>query len=174
MYWLPKMHKTPAGARLIVASYYCILPLSDTISKIFIMVFNTVESFHNKSFFYSACKKFWLCKNYFPIGAKLNKINVKKKAKYISTFDFSTLHTTILHKLLLKVLSEIINFVFKSKVKKRIGLSKTFIYWTSKGSGRRYFTNQNLVNAISFLINKYFVNLTWFLNKILVCELILT
>ena len=169
------MHKTPVGARFIVTSYYCSTnPLSDTISKIFIMVFNNVESSRNKSFFYSGCKKFWAVQNYFPIGTKLNKINVKKKAKSISAFDFSTLHTTILHKLLLKVLSEIINFVFKSKVRKRIGFSKTFIYWTSKGAGRRYFTKQNLVNAISFLINKYFVNLTRFLNKILVYVLVLT
>ena len=51
-----------------------------------------------------------------------------KKAKSISTFDFSTLYTTILHKLLLKVLSEIINFVFKPKVIKRIGFSKTVMY----------------------------------------------
>ena len=138
------------------------------------MVFNAVESFHNISFFYSGCKKFWVVQNYFPIGTKLNKINVKKKVRSISTFDFSTLHTTILHKLLLKVLSEIINFVFKSNVRKRIGFSKTFIYWTSKGAGRRYFTKQSLVNTISFLINKYFVNLTWFLNKILVYELVLT
>ena len=138
------------------------------------MLFNTVESFHNKSFFYSGWMKFWVVQNYFPIGTKLNKINIKKKAKSISTFNFSTLHTTILHKLLLKVLSEIINFVFKSNVKKRIGFSKTIIYWTSKDAGRRYFTKQNLVNAISFLINKYFVNLTWFLIKILIYELILT
>ena len=92
------------------------------------MVFNAVESFHNKNLFYSGYKKLWAVQNYFPIGTKLNKINVKKKAKSISTFDFSTLHTTILHKLLLKVFSEIINFVFKSKVRKRIGFSKTFIY----------------------------------------------
>ena len=101
------------------------------------MVFNTVESFHNKSLFYSGCKKFWVVQSYFPIGTKLNKINVKEKAKSISTFDFSTLHTIILHKLLLKVLPEIINFVFKSKVRKRTGFSKTFIYWTSKGAGTR-------------------------------------
>ena len=147
MYWLPKMHKTPVGARFIVASYYCSTnPLSDTISQIFIMIFNTVESFHNKSFFYSGCKKFWVVQNYFPIGTKLNKINVKKKAKSISTFNFSNLHTTILHKLLLKVLSEIINFVFKSKVRKGISFSKTFIYWTSKGAGRRYFIRYWYIN----------------------------
>ena len=92
MHWLPKIHKTPSGARFILVSYYCSTnPLSDIISKIFKMVFNTPESFHNKSFFYSCCKIFWAVQNYFPIGTKLNKINVKKKAKSISTFDFSAL-----------------------------------------------------------------------------------
>ena len=81
MYLLPKIHKTPVGATFVVASYYCSTnPLSDTISKIFIMVFNTVESFYNKSFFYSGCKKFWVVQNSFLIGTKLNKINVNKKS----------------------------------------------------------------------------------------------
>ena len=52
MYWLPKIHKAPVGARFIVATYYCSTnPLPDTISKNFKMIFNTVESFHNKGFF---------------------------------------------------------------------------------------------------------------------------
>ena len=80
-HWLPKMHNTPVGATFIVAPYYCSTnPLSDVISKVFIMAFNTVESFHNKSFFYSGCKKFWVVQNSFLIGTKLNKINVNKKS----------------------------------------------------------------------------------------------
>ena len=104
----------------------------------------------------------------------LNKINVKKK--YISTFECSTLYTTILHKFLLKVSSEFIKFFFKSKVRKCIGFSKTSIYWTSKGAGRRHFTKKTLVNAISFFTNKCFVTLmeTRFLNKILAYQSILT
>ena len=58
MYWLPKIHKTPVGARFIVPSYYCSTnPFSDTISKNVKMIFNTVESFHKKGFFYLGCKK---------------------------------------------------------------------------------------------------------------------
>ena len=41
-----------------------------------------------------------------------------------------------------KVLSEVFNFVLKSKARKRIGFPKTSIYWTSKGAGRRFFTKQ--------------------------------
>ena len=39
---------------------------------------------------------------------------------------------------------------------KHIDFSKTYIYWISKGSGRKYFTKQTLVSAMSFLINKSF------------------
>ena len=48
--------------------------------------------------------------NYFPMASKLNKANVKKIAKSISTFDFSTLYTTIPHKPLQQVLLEVINW----------------------------------------------------------------
>ena len=115
MYWIPKMYKTPIGARFIAASKNCcIKPLSDTIAKIFNMIFSTVESFQSKSFIYLGCKKFWIVKSPFPIVTKLNKINIRKKAKSIPTFDFSTLYTTIPLELLIKLLSEVINFVFKS------------------------------------------------------------
>ena len=147
MYGLPKMHKTSIGPRFIVASNYCSKkPLSDTTSKLFKIIFNTVESFHHQSFFHSGCEKFWVKQSSFPIATKLININVKKKAQSILAFEFSILYATIPHKLLLKVLSKVINFLFKSKVRKRIGFSKTYIYWTSKGAGRRYFTKQTLVN----------------------------
>jgi len=113
--------------------------------------------FHNKGTYYSSFKKFWVVENSYPIIEKLNVINTRRKAKGISTYDFSTLYTTILHNLLIKVLSEIIRFVFKSKVRSKIGFSAASIYWTSKGSGRRYFTEKTLIDAVTFLIkNCYF------------------
>ena len=85
MYWLSKTHKPPAGARFIVTSYYCSTnPLSDTMSQNFKMIFNTVESFHKKDFFYLGYKKFWVVQNSFPIPTMLNKINVKKKFQLLS------------------------------------------------------------------------------------------
>ena len=159
MYWLPKMRKTRIGSRFIVASKNCnTKPLSDTIPKIFNLIFNIVESFRNKSFFYQGCKKFWDVQNYFPIVTNLIKISVNKKAGSISAFEFSTLYTTASHKLLLKMLSEVIISVFKSKVRKRTDFSKTSVI--SKGAGRRYFLKQTLANATSFLINKCFF--AWF------------
>ena len=44
--------------------------------------------------------------------------------------------------------------VFKSKIRNRTGFSKTSVYWASIGRGRRYFTRQTVIDAISFLIAK--------------------
>ena len=130
------MHKPPFGARFTVASRNgSPKPLSDMIFKVLKMVFNHVEGFHRKRLFYTCFKKFWVVENSFPI-------NAKKIAKSISTFDFATLYTTIPHNLLIKFLSEVINFAFKSKTRNNIGFSKKLIYRTSKGCGNRYLSSQ--------------------------------
>ena len=99
MYWMPKLHKNPIGSRFIIASKKCSTkPLSTVISRVFKMIFAHVESFHKKSHFYSSFKKFWVVQNSFPVLKKLDQINMKKNAKSLYTFDFSTLYTTIPHK----------------------------------------------------------------------------
>ena len=121
------------------------------------MTFNTVESFHKKGFFYLSCKKFWVVQNSFPIATMLKKKSMSRKI--LSIFECSTFYTTTLDKRLIKVLSEVIGFIFKYKVIQHIGTSKTSICWTFKGFGRRYLAKQTLVNGISFLKNKCFVTL---------------
>ena len=145
---------------LIFLSCINISLISNTIYKILEMILNPVESFQNESFFYSCFKKFGFVQNPFLIVPTLNKINIKKKAKFILAFDFNTFCSTIPHKLLIKELSEVINFIFKLKFKKHIGFFKTSVYWTSKGVGRRYFTKQTLFNAKSILINKCFFTIS--------------
>ena len=96
MYWTPKMHKKPSGARFIVASSKCSTkPLSKTISHIYKLIFEQVQNFNLKSKFYTSINCFWVVKNSFPVIEKLDKINKRKGDKYISTFDFSTLYTRI-------------------------------------------------------------------------------
>ena len=161
------MQKAPISARFIVALKSCSTkPLYDVISKVFKMIFNRTEIFDRRSLFYTCFKKFWVVENSFPIVTKMNKRDTKKKPKSISTFCFTTLLTTIPHNQPTKVLSEIINFVFKSKTRSRIGFSKTSIYWASKGSGRRFFTRQILIDAISFSSQNFILpSETWYSNK---------
>ena len=63
-----------------------------------------------------------------PIIKKLDKINNKMKAMNISTFDFSTLYTTLPHTDLVKALSEIIDFVFKGGRKTLTSVNKYSAY----------------------------------------------
>ena len=163
------MHKKPIGCRFIIASKNCSTkPLTKVISFVFKMIFNTIISFHNKSLFYSRLNKFWVVQNSFPVTEKLDKINNKNNAKSISTFDFSTLYTKIPHDLLIQVLSEVIDFVFKGSVRNRIGFSEKSVYWTNKGVDKRFFTKDTLKAAVVHLISKcYFViGNTVFIQKI--------
>ena len=81
--------------------------------------------FFIKARFIEVTKNSGLClENSFPVIEELNIINTRKRA----TYDFSALYTTIPSILLIKVLSEIIHFVFISRVRSKIGFLATSIY----------------------------------------------
>ena len=98
MYWMPKIHKNPVGFRFIVASANCSSkPLSKAISSIFKLIYNQTEHFHRQAKFLSNYNKFWVLDNVTPITDIIKKVNSKSNAKTISTYDFSTLYTTLPH-----------------------------------------------------------------------------
>ena len=51
-------------------------------------------------------------------------INRKKKAKFIATYDFITLYTTLPHDKLIKRLCNVIDFVFEVRNRTQISISK--------------------------------------------------
>ena len=161
MYWMPKMHYTPSRARFIVASSKCSSkPLSQAVSMVFKLLFHQVQSFHAKSMFYINFNRFWVIENSSPIIEKLNKINIKKKAKDISTYDFSTLYTKLQHCDLVKVLKEIIDFCHKgggNKVdgnRKYISFSSGEAYWCKKRHGKMCFSMAELKALTDHLITE--------------------
>ena len=66
-------------------------------------------------------QKFCQTEKSFSIVTKLNKLNTIKKVKSFPRFDFNTLYATILHNFPIKVLSEVMSFIFKSKPRSRLG-----------------------------------------------------
>ena len=153
MYWIPKMHKKPTGKRFIVASSKCSTkPLAKVISKIFKLIFNQINNFHDKSTFYNNYKRFWVVQNSEPVINKLNKINKKQNGKCISTYDFSTLYTKIEHKNLIDVLCTLIDFVFNGGGKKYLDFSKTNIFWSNSKKGKMHFSRNSLKFGIKYLI----------------------
>ena len=158
MYWTPKMHKTPSGNRFIIASKHCSTkPLSKAVSGAFKLIFNQVERFHSNAKFFSNYNKFWVLQNADPIISTLKNINRKKKAKSISTYDFSTLYTKLPHDKLISQLSKVIDLVYKGGDKKFICVgNNNKAYWSKTKRGVS-FSKGSLKTAVSHLIgNCYF------------------
>ena len=146
MYWMPKLHKDPIGARFIIASKFsCNKPLSKVLALVYQMIFGQVQSFHNKSKFYTGFNLFWVVQNSRPIIDMLDKINKKKAAKSISTFDFSTLYTKITHEDLINKLNEIIDLAFKGGNNKYIQDNNNKAWWTNKKISKNIFFTSNIL-----------------------------
>ena len=153
MYWIPKMHKNPMGHRFIVASKVCCTKkISKSVSNVFKLVYGQVESFHRKAKFNSNYKKFWVLQNVDPVIDILKKINKRKNAKSISTYDFSTLYTKIPHDDLIDRLSKVISFVFEGGDAKYVNISDRGIASWSKNKGKKFFSKSSLIVAVKHLI----------------------
>ena len=81
----------------------------------------------------------------------MDKINKRKKAKSISTFDFATLYTKIPHEQLIETLCEAIDFAFKGGQKKYLAFSGKYAFWT-KNKETQHFTQTTLKVAVKHLI----------------------
>ena len=65
----------------------------------------------------------------------MNRINNKRKAKSISTYDFSTLYTTLPHDKLIPRLSKVIDFVFKGGDESFLQIFDKKVLWGKKKKG---------------------------------------
>ena len=79
---------------------------------------------------------FWVIQNSKPVLDRLTEINTYKKAKTISTFDFSTLYTKLPHGNLIEVMNKLIDFVYYGGRNKPDGNRK----FLTVGENRCYFT----------------------------------
>ena len=159
MYWIPKKHKNPTGKRFIIASKHCSTKqISTAVSNAFKLIYKQVENFHKKAKFLSNYNKFWVLQNSTPVIDILNKINRKRNAKSISTFDFSTLYTKLPHNKLIKELSAVIDFAFEGGKCKFIEISKQgkASWKTKRTQGAVSFSRNSLKQAVKHLIQNCF------------------
>ena len=161
MYWLPKMHYSPPRCRFIVASSYCSFkPLSRTASSIYKHIFTQVRNFHRKSTFYKNYNRFWVIENSDPVIEKLTRLNKTKRARNISTYDFSTLYTKLPHDELIANLNEIVDFAFQGGNQKKDGNRKYLTvrgasaFWTKTKHGKNSFTKSQIKLLTSHLIKE--------------------
>ena len=159
IYCLPKMHKTPIKFRFIISSKYCASKqLSKYVAAVFSHLLQQIERYHNKSYFFSGIKSFWIIQNNKPLLDSITKINKRKSARNISNFDFSTLYTMLPHDKLIDILIKLIEFYFKGHTQDKVIVNlQGNACWKQDGSGSVYsFTKTSLISAVQFLIHNCF------------------
>ena len=90
---------------------------------------------------------------------EINIINRKKKAKSITTYDFSTLYTTLPHDKLIKMLCNVIDFVFEGENRTHICISKNNVkYLWQKSKDNIAFSKSTSKTSLKHLMqNCYFM-----------------
>ena len=116
MYWLPKLHKRPYKARFIANSSSC---TTTELSKLLTSCLTAIESqvIRYCETVYETSNKnwFWSIKNSAEV---LNKLRCRGfRATILSTYDFSTLYTTLPHNLIKEKLLDLIERTFKRALK---------------------------------------------------------
>ena len=135
MYWLPKLHKTPYKARFIANSSSCTTTeLSKLFTSCLTAVKNHVIRYCEKVYERSGKNLFWSIKN---SGEVLNKLKSRGfRATSLSTYDFSTLYTTLPHNLIKEKLINLIEWTFKREGSPYIACNERQAFFTSEDTKR--------------------------------------
>ena len=136
MYWLPKLHKRPYKARFIANSSSCnTTELSKLLTSCLTAVKNHVIRYCEKVYERSSKNLFWSIEN---SGEVLNKLKSRGfRATSLSTYDFSTLYTTLPHNLIKEKLINLIEWTFKGEGSPYIACNDRQAFFTS-GDTKRY------------------------------------
>jgi hypothetical protein len=128
------------------------------LTQILKLLQNTINTYHSKSKFWSGVNEFWVVSNSNKVAQNIAKINERKAAHSVSTFDFSTLYTKIPHDLLFEAMDKIVDLVFKRKTNHFIHVSRT-ASWSTSGTaanGNRVYSKEKIKLAIRYLVENCF------------------
>ena len=157
MYWLPKLHKTLYKARFIANSSSCTTTeLSKLLTSCLTAVKNHVIRYCEKVYERSGKKLFWSIKN---SGEVLNKLKSRGfRATSLSTYDFSTLYTTLPHNLIKEKLINLIEWTFKREGSPYIACNERQAFFTSEDTKRyKLWSCQNVCEALIYLLDNIYI-----------------
>lgn len=166
-YGLPKMHKAIPKLRFIAASCQSPLkPLDITITRcldaILKFMFRYCKAIYNRT----GTNRMWIIEKSSQFKDTLEEVNDTQHAECISTWDFSTLYTTIPHLLLKDRMSDLIDFAFETNKKKFLAVNNIRAFWSSKEEKRyKNVTAQDLKDFLGYLVDNIYVTLGNSLHK---------
>ncbi len=111
MYWIPKLHKSPYKARFIANSKSCTTTkLSKLLTTCLTAIKDHLKRYFDKVYENNGINYFWSIKNSNEV---LDKFEAKHhQASSVSSYDFSTLYTTLPHNLIKAKITTLIKTIF--------------------------------------------------------------
>ena len=157
LYWLPKLHKKPYKARFIANSSSCTTTeLSKLLTSCLTAVKKHVIKYCEKVYERSGKNLFWSIKN---SGEILDKLKARDfNATSLSTYDFSTLYTTLPHNLIKDKLIDLIERTFQREGSPYLACSDRNAFFTSEKPKKYHaWSCQNVCDALTFLLDNIFI-----------------
>lgn len=157
MYWIPKLHKKPYKARFIANSTSCTTSkLSILLTSCLTAIKTHVIRYCDKVYENTGKHLFWSIKN---SGEILDKFKINNfQASTVSTYDFSTLYTTLPHKLINDKLISLIQKTFAREKVTFLACNSNKAFFTN-GIVKHYtmWTCDEVCRALSFLLDNIYV-----------------
>ena len=144
-------------ARFIANSSSCTTTeLSKLLTSCLTAVKNHVIRYCEKVYERSGKNLFWSIKN---SGEVLNKIKSRGfRATSLSTYDFSTLYTTLPHNLIKEKLINLIDWTFKREGSHYIACNERQAFFTSEDTKRyKLWSCQNVCEALIYLLDNIYI-----------------
>ena len=130
IYWIPKLHKTPYKARFIAGSSSCTTTkLSKLITECLKLVKCHCTAYCKPILERTGVNNMWIINNSLNV---IHTLEDKQLAiKKLSTWDFSTLHTSLPHARLKTQLHDLLERVFNTRGKSFIATNNFRTFWTN-------------------------------------------
>ena len=158
IYWIPKLHKTPYKARFIADSSSCnTTRLSKLITECLKLVRTHCTAYCKTIRVRTGVNCMWIIHNPLDVICALEEKQLS--LNHASTWDLSTLYTSLPHVQLKKQLHDLLERLFNTKGKSFIATNNFRTFWTNGRTSTRYtyFSCRKLCLAIDFLIDNIYI-----------------
>ena len=165
-YWLPKLHKRPYKSRFISNPSHCSTTiLSKHITSALTVVKDHVIKNSGTAFNNSNINYFWSIKNSSEVIEKLRLRNFR--GSQVSSFDFSTLYTSLPHDLIKANVLSLVNWCFNRESKTYLCTSfKAGFFSNKKYDSYKFGLARSCVKLLRSSWKTYMCNLmAWYINK---------
>jgi hypothetical protein len=155
IYLIPKFHKYPIKFRTIIASKRSITKnISEKVGTILKKLQKCRSKYCDSIYRCTGYNGYWIIDNNKPIVNQLNQLSKINYARSIETYDFTTLYTTLEHRLILECMDKLVRSIMKDR---HLSVDRNFCFWTND-TNEYSLCSSDVLNMIRFVIENIYFN----------------